>query len=544
MLAVSNCSKSFGIKTVLDGISFTVKSGQRVGLVGPNGCGKTTLIRILAGLDRPDSGSVRFSPSNLRVGFLPQGLEFLPDTTLAGFIGGSLGDLPALETRLETLALSMSGQPEDELLKAEYDTLLERISRIAQNENRAPAVLGAFGLGHFPFDTPIKHLSGGQKTRLALAGVLLAQPDFLLLDEPTNHLDIEMLEWLEDWIINSGLPLLYISHDRAFLDHTATSILEMDPQTHRVKEYPGNYGDYLVQKQAERGRQWQEYTDQIEQIAQLRSASDHLRGIAKFRKGGKADSGDKLAKGFFANRGMETIRRARSIEKKLDRLLTDERVDKPAQTWQMKIEFENQEQSGQDVIRLDGLSIGYPGSILVSNINQVVKYNQRLALIGPNGAGKTTLLKTIAAKIPAIQGQVILGSKVKLGFMTQEQENLDPQVDAISALSQVSSWSETEVRSFLSKFLFKGDDVFLPAGSLSFGERSRLSLALLVAQGCNLLLLDEPINHLDIPARIQFESALKEFNGTILAVVHDRYFIQNFATAIWKIHAGSLMVIA
>ena len=544
MLAVSNCSKSFGAKTILNGVSFTVKKGHRVGLVGPNGCGKSTLIRILAGLSVPDTGSVRYTPSNLQIGYLPQSFELLPETTIEGYIASCQGDLPTLEQNLARLSLKLTQQPDQSQIQAEYDSLLDRIASVAQASVHAPEILAAFELDRFPPSTLVSHLSGGQKTRLALAGVMLAQPEFLLLDEPTNHLDIQMLEWLENWIIASQLTALFISHDRFFLEHVATSILELDSSSHTVKEYMGSYSDYLSEKQAGQNRQWQEYSDQLAQMTRLRSAAAHLRAIAQFHKGGKADTGDKFAKGFFANRGKETVRKARGIEKKLDRLVGEDRVEKPGQTWQMNIELVSHLRSGQDVIRLDNLSVGYPGHILVSGIQQVIRFNQRLAIIGANGTGKTTLLKTISAEIPALSGQVRLGSNVNLGWMSQEQENLDPNSSALEILRKILGQSETQIRSFLSKYLFKGEDVFLPAGLLSFGERARLSLAVLVAQGCNLILLDEPVNHLDIPARVNFERALNGFNGTIIAVVHDRAFIASFANSIWQIQDGQLKVLS
>jgi ATP-binding cassette subfamily F protein 3 len=354
-----------------------------------------------------------------------------------------------------------------------------------------------------------------------------------------------MLEWLEDWLTHSRYLALIVSHDRAFLDNVSNWIYEIDPTTRQLKEYAGNYSDYFEQKQAERDRQWQEYTDQQDEIGRVKGAATHLRGIAKFRKGGKADTGDKFAKGFFANRGLGTVGRAKHIEHRIERLLNEDRVDKPRQSWQMKIEFLDVKPSGRDVLVLDDLSIGYkPDTRLAFGINLTLRYGQRAALIGSNGIGKSTLLRTITGTIPPLAGSVRLGSNVKPGYMAQEQETLQPDDTPLTAASRVMPESETEVRSFLSKFLITGDDVFTPVHSMSFGERSRLTLACLAAEGCNLLLLDEPINHLDIPSRIRFEKALKSFEGTILAVVHDRYFIQAFATTIWEMEGEKITVIA
>ena len=334
---------------------------------------------------------------------------------------------------------------------------------------------------------------------------------------------------------------MVVSHDRTFLDHTATSILEIDPKSHKSRLYAGNYSDYLEQKMAEHDRRWQEYTDQQDEIYRLRAAASHIRGLANFRRGGKADSGDKFAKGFFANRSLGTVKRAKQIEKRVEHLLNEDRVEKPKPDWEMKIEFSDISESGRDVIALEHLTIGYGDLALLEDLNLVLHYGQRVALIGPNGSGKTTLLKTILGKIPPLAGRLRLGTNVNPGYMAQEQENLDPGLNSLQTVQKLISQSETEARSFLSKFLFKGDDVFIPVSSLSYGERSRLSLARLVATGCNLLMLDEPINHLDIPARSRFEQALKAFEGTVLAVVHDRYFIQGFATTIWQVNGKNLL---
>jgi ATPase subunit of ABC transporter with duplicated ATPase domains len=546
MLTVHALSKSYGIETIFQDVTFTLNAGERLGLVGPNGCGKTTLLRILAGQEHPDAGGFHFSLPGLSLGYLPQGLNPVPGETLAAFLDCQTGELLTAGARLEELAAGLAATPDDSGLQQAYDLALTQLPLAAQLQSQAGVVLMALGLGDLPPETPVENLSGGQKTRLALAGVLLSSPQLLLLDEPTNHLDIGMLEWLEDWLVNSVLTrnaaVLIVSHDRAFLDQTVTGILEMDPKNRSLRAYAGNYSAYVEQKLAERERHWQTYTDQQEEIARLRQAAELVRGQAVFRKGGKADSGDKFAKGFFANRSRGTVKRAKNIEQRLEKLLTEERIDKPPQSWQMKLDLRGAPTSGRDVIVLEDLSVGYENKALLTDLNLQVRYGQRIALIGPNGAGKTTLLRTVSGALPPIAGQARLGSGVRVGYMAQEQETLDPEWDAFTILRSLAPYNETEARAFLHQFLFSGDEVFTPVDKLSYGERARLSLACLVASGCNLLLLDEPINHLDVPSRARFEQALLNFAGTVLAVVHDRYFIQGFASEIWEIEAGKVNV--
>ncbi len=542
MLKVQNISKSFGVDLVISQISFTINAGERLALVGPNGCGKSTLIRILMGLEKADSGAVLFDPSDVRVGYLPQGFEFEGDETVEGYINRMEGDLEGLSERLEVLAMSLGDDPDQPEILDEYDTILAQLQIVSETAGRGPGVLAALGLGEIPPETLAGILSGGQKTRLALAGALLSNPQLLLLDEPTNHLDIGMLEWLEDWLNGFQGAVLLVSHDRAFLDGVATSILEIDQFTHRGRIYEGNYQAYLEQKHYEREQQWEAYTDQLEEIGRLRAAAAHLRGIAQFRKGGKADTGDKFAKGFFANRGLGTIGRAKKIERRIGKLLSDDKIEKPKLVWEMKIDWNTAGETGRDVVVCEDLAVGYDGQAVLAHIDLVLRYGQRVALIGPNGSGKSTLMRTIAGLLPPINGKLRLGSGVRPGYMAQEQEELDGKLNVLETIRKYTSMNETAEREFLSKFLFKQDDVFTPVEKLSYGERARLSLACLAAGGCNLLLLDEPINHLDLSARSRFEQALTGFDGTILAVVHDRYFIQGFATAIWAIEDEKLTI--
>ncbi len=539
MLTVHQLHKSYGIQPILKNINFSLSNGERVGLIGPNGCGKTTLLRILAGFEPADAGSVIPNRSPLRVGYLAQGLEFDPEDTIQSALGPAPVKPEELEAEVASLAMALSSTPEDSTLQARYDTA---IAQLSTSHSPLSTILAPLGLADYPLDTPVAHLSGGQKTRLMLARVLLEEPHLLLLDEPTNHLDIQMLEWLEGWLESFPGAALIVSHDRAFLDNTVTSILELDPLTHGLRAYEGNYADYLEQKITEREKQAQAYQDQQDEIAQLRAAAAHIRGLTKMKKGGKADSGDKFAKGFFGNRATKnTAGRAKHIEARIEKLLTEERVERPSRSWQMKLDFGAPEHQSKNVLIAENLSIGYAqNNPLLMGLNLHIRAGQRIALTGPNGSGKTTLIRTIAGRLSPLGGTLKLGQTIRLGYMAQEQELLDPSLNAMQTVQKIAPFNETEARHFLHFFLFSGDDPLRPTRDLSFGERARLQLGLLVAQGCTFLILDEPINHLDIPSRARFEQALTQFNGTILAVVHDRYFIEQFASEVWTINNGSI----
>jgi ATPase subunit of ABC transporter with duplicated ATPase domains len=536
MLTAHSLRKSFGPELILDNVSFSLSGGERIGLVGPNGCGKTTLLRLLARLDAPDSGAVQWSPPDLRVGCLPQGVTFAPDETLADFLVGVAGGLPALSAALERAAEDLAHSPQHAAAQSAYEAALARLTLASEVAERAPGFLAALGLASLPTESPVAALSGGQKTRLALARVLITNPQLLLLDEPTNHLDIAMLEWLETWLTAFRGAALIVSHDRAFLDAAVTRLLELDPVTHTTREYAGNYSDYVEEKLAEQERQRGAWRDQQEEIRRLRQdiARTKEQSLRVERSTTPRQPGvRRIAK--------KVARKALAREKKLERYLeSDERLEKPKAGWQMKLEFGETPTSGQAVLVTEKLSVGYGGNALLRDLDLHLRRGARAVLVGPNGAGKTTLLRTIAGRLPPLAGRVRLGANVRLGYMAQEQELLDPRLDAFTTIRQFASFSETEARSFLHYFLFEDDEVFTPVGSLSFGERARLMLAGLVAQGCNFLLLDEPINHLDIPSRARFEQALAAFEGTTLAVVHDRYFIERFATEMWEVAEGAI----
>ena len=532
MLRASNLGKHFGALRVLDDVNFLLGAGERAGLIGANGAGKTTLLRLLAGRETPDKGSVWVDP-NARIGYLEQGLIFAADACIADVLRDPREDVIAeIERYAEAVATDIA-------VIDDYQRALDRLDAMGgyPSEAHRAETLSQLGLADIPLDTPVRHLSGGQKTRLALASVLLSEPNVLLLDEPTNHLDIGMLEWLEAWLARFPGAALIVSHDRVFLDRAVNRIYELDASMRSLAAYTGNYSDYLATKSREREQQQQAYQDQQDEIARLAEAAAHMRGIAKFKVGGKADSGDKFARGFFANRSLGTLSRAKRIEARIDKLLTEDRIDKPRSTWQMKVDFKA-ESGSQDVLVLDHLTVGYGQNALLRDVSLHVRRGERVALLGENGIGKSTLLKTIAGVIPPLSGSLQLGPSVRLGYFAQEQETIEAHLTPLESLRRAAPMSETDARSFLHFFLFTGDQPLARNDTLSFGERARLMLALLVAQGCNFLLLDEPINHLDLPARAQFERALAAYEGTALAVVHDRYFVQGFATRVLVAEEG------
>jgi ATP-binding cassette subfamily F protein 3 len=538
MLQVSNLSKTYGDDVVLEDVSFVVNSGERVGLVGPNGCGKTTLLRIIIGQEQPDRGSVRFSTTDVTVGYLAQALEFDPGATVGDVMRQAVEGLREAERRVEALTQQMAFVQGDKLarLMDEYADALARFEAAGgyQVSHDMDAILAGLGLDIVDQATPVTILSGGQKTRLGLARLLQIGPQILLFDEPTNHLDIEALEWLESFLADYDGAVIVVSHDRTFLNCIVHTILELDPLDHAVTAYPGNYSDYWQAKEREREKHWATYKDQCEQIARMEA---DIRGLAtharRIERGTTHFHYRKIAKGL--------ARRAVVQKRRLERLLeSEERIEKPKPTWQMKLAFGDTPVSGKDVLLLEDLSMGYDDHPLFADVNLMLRRGERIMLVGPNGSGKTTLLRGIVGQVSPLVGRIRLGARVRVGYYSQEQEGLDGASNAFEEIRRVAPMGETETRSFLHYFLFKDDDVFVPVDSLSFGERARLALAKLVATGCNLLLLDEPINHLDIPSRERFEQGLSAFEGTVLAVVHDRYFIERFATGLWSVERDTI----
>ncbi len=530
-LTAHHLSKSFNISTILEDVSFSLNEGDRAGLIGPNGSGKTTLLRILAGQEMPDKGSVTFSPPGLRLGYLAQGFTPGEKLKFSEVLRRAAGDSERLAEDLEQLAQALASDPEDPGARADYTAALNRLEQFdPERPVKAAKILRTLGLSKVREEQTIASLSGGQKTRLALALVLLDDPQLLLLDEPTNHLDIQMLEWLEAWLRSFSGAALIVSHDRAFLDNTVTRVLDLDPESHRIREYTGNYTDYLEQYLLEKEQRLSAYRDQVAEIRRMRQDIARTKTQA-FQVEQTTTSRQPTIRRY----AKKVAKKALSREKKLERYLdSEDRVEKPKQSWQMKLDFETPQHQSQEVLILKDVEVGYPNNpSLLFDLNLEALAGSRIAIIGPNGSGKTTLLRLISGQIEPRRGSLRLGPSVRLGYMAQEQEFIDPRTTPLAVIQQHALFNETEARSFLHYFLFSGDEALRQAGLLSYGERARLSLARLVARGSSLLLLDEPINHLDIPSREQFEQALAVFEGAVLAVVHDRYFIERFATELW-----------
>jgi len=546
MFTVHQLAKSFALNSLFTNVTFSLKAGDRIGLVGPNGCGKTTLLNIIHGCETTDGGHITYD-SNLRIGYLPQGFVQDPDAPISSIVGRAAGDITALETELGALAKDLTLQPNSTDLHKRYDTILQRI--ISADTGQAARILAILGLDNIPPDFPVGRLSGGQQTRLNLALALLGDPQLLLLDEPTNHLDIGMLEWLEAWLADFAGGALIVSHDRTFLDRTVNRILAMDPHGQKVLEYAGNYSDYQDQLNRDREKHWAAFKDQQEEIRRIKG--DIMRAKAQAAHTERQASsvrigGEKMKlkgyKDYQRSIAKKVAKKSKAREHKLERYLdSEERVERPKRMRNIRLEFVETAHLGRSVLSLIDLTVGYEqASPLLTDLQLTLSPGTRIVLTGSNGSGKTTLLRTIAGQIPPLAGIVDRGPSVKLGYMTQEQSGLDPSSSPLETIQGAFS-TVTKARNYLANFLFVGDEPLQTNSQLSYGQRARLELAQMVVAGCNVLLLDEPINHLDIPSRTQFEEALSSFEGTVLAVMHDRYFIDRFATEVWWTEGGGIV---
>ncbi len=513
-IACENICMSFGDDVVLNNVSFSANEGDKIGIVGVNGAGKTTLFRIITGEYTQSAGSI-YVAKDKTVGILSQDNGFDEDGTILGEMMLSKADLIKTEEELESLRFEIeNGNGE---LVSRYTQLHEYFTKNGgfEYKSRVKGTLKNMGFGEDMWNVRISKLSGGQKTRLAMVRLILKEPDIMLLDEPTNHLDTYSVEWLEDFLRGYKKTVLIISHDRFFLDRTATKILEIENA--RGKIYNGNYSKYVELKKTDREIQERHYKNQQKEIARLEAYIEQQRRWNRERN----------------------IIAAESRQKALDRM---EKVERPENLPEsIRLKFNSASESGNDVIKAKKLSKSFGSLKLFSDVSFEIHKREHVFITGKNGCGKSTLIKIIAERIRADEGSLEYGYNVKLGYYDQENQELN---DDNTVLDEVwnahDDLTQTEVRNALALFLFKGDDIVKKVSMLSGGEKARLTLCKLILSKMNLLILDEPTNHLDINSREALESALLSFDGTIIAVSHDRYFLSKLANRILNFENGEL----
>ena len=511
ILSAQHIAKSFGVNAVLRDVSLTVQQGDRIGLVGVNGCGKSTLMRILAGLDSQDGGEISLVRGTC-IGYLAQQNMVTSGETVWNELQKVYEPVFAMEKKLRELENEMAHAHTDPQrfaqLSADYDRLTQRFEE-ADGYSWKSMVSGVLnGLGFKPaqYDQCVDSLSGGEQTRLCLARLLLQKPDLLLLDEPTNHLDMETLQWLENYLAAYKGSVLVISHDRYFLDHVCTGIVEILMGS--SEQYNGNYTRYVAQRQERFESRMRAYEIQQKEIERQQAI------IARYRMFNREKS----------------IRAAESREKALDRM---EKLEKPVDERAIRFSFEARRRTGEDVLQMSELSKSFGEKHLFHDLTVHVRAGDRVALIGPNGVGKSTLIKIIVGEEKPDTGFIRYGANVDIGYYDQHQSTLHPDKTVLDEVwDRFPQMEQSNVRGALGMFLFTGDDVFKPIHTLSGGEKGRVALTALMLRKDNLLLLDEPTNHLDMDSREVLEDALADFGGTILTVSHDRYFINRIANRI------------
>ena len=516
-ISVNNLVKSFEIgKNVLDGLSFTVTEGERIGILGHNGCGKTTLFRILTGELRRDEGEIAIAPGK-RMGLISQIPVYPAGWTTGQVLRDAFRRLDKISARLDELTERME-QDQSIALLQEYDRLQEDFRRLGGYEMEVDLSRVANGLEITPaqLEQDFDSLSGGEKTRVNLARLILEKTDILLLDEPTNHLDLRATEWLEDYLLHFKGTVLAISHDRYFLDRVVQRCIEISDG--KAELYSGNYSFYVTERQRRFEEKLKQYEKDQAKIEQLQRAAEQMHLWAFM-------GNDKLHK------------RAFSMEKRIEKL---QRTEKPGVQKKLSVKFRERSFSGDEVLVADGLKKGYGGRVLFSDLSFIVEGKERIAVIGDNGSGKTTLIRLLTGEETPDEGWVSKGPSVRSACLPQLVKFQDDSRSAYDSMLWECRCTPQEARDRLAAFGFRGEDVFKPVSALSGGERSRLKLCMLMGSDINLLILDEPTNHLDIVSREWMEDALSDYGETLLFVSHDRYFIEKFATRIWAFENGEL----
>ncbi len=546
VLKLDRLTKYYGAKLILNEVSLTLNRRDRMALVGENGVGKTTLAKMMVGKEKPDIGQVIVS-AKVDVGYLPQAVTFGLEggTTVQDYLKKSVGRLDLITSQMKSLEKRMSAptlEPEElEHILAQYGQLQEEFERKGGHDldYRFKRVLSGLDIDYIDQNRSLSSLSGGEKTRVALAALLLRSPDLLILDEPTNHLDFEALDWLEMYLAQYQNCLFAISHDRQFLNKVVHQIVELSHTDHKITIYPGNYDFYLGEREKFYEKQMAAFWAQREEIKQLRSfikTKTYSTG-----KGRGPTDRNKMAYKYHGQRTEKSIgREIQAAKYRLEELLANP-LKPVRRRWEINPEFDPVALGSQDIIELIDISKQYDDRDLLAGVSEIIRNGDRIVLVAPNGTGKTTLLKIIMGMVRPDGGEVRIAKKAKLGYLDQDQETLDLNVTVLEEYRKVARGEEAEVRAQLNRYgLFSGDQVFQKVGSLSLGQRRKLQLAKLVSSRANVFILDEPTNYLDLTSLEEFERALQEFKGTILAVSHDRWFIKQIATKIWHLEAGRI----
>ena len=516
-ISVSNLVKEFEVgHKILDGLTFQVDTGERVGLLGPNGCGKTTLLRILTGVMDYDEGDVVIAPGK-RMGLISQIPVYPAGYTVEDVLATAFEPLREMEREMAALAEQM-GEGTDPALLARYDKLTAAFEAAGgyETDTKTNKVCNGLTIPQSMREQLFDKLSGGEKTRVNLARLILEDTDILLLDEPTNHLDLRATEWLEEYLDKFKGTVLTVSHDRYFLDKVVNRIVEI--QGGKAEFYSGNYSFYVVEKERRYEEKLRQYEKEQAKIEQLEKAAEQMR--------------------IWAYSGMDkTFKRVKSMEKRIERMRT---TDRPTKERKMEVRFGEREFRGDEVLTIKGLTKSFGERTLFSNLSLEVAGGERIALLGDNGSGKTTLLKILLGEEEPDAGKVRMGPTVKVGYLPQHVHFDHPERNLVDTLIYEQDCTAQTARNRLAAFKFRGEDVFKPVSALSGGEQSRLRLCMLMDEKINLLILDEPTNHLDIQSREWIEEAVEEYEGNLLFVSHDRYFIDRFASRIWMLEDGHI----
>ena len=518
LLQTNDVMRRFGADVLFHNINLQIQDHGRTALVGRNGAGKTTLLKMIAGITQPDEGTIS-KVKDLTIGYLAQDQGLDSQNNIWAELDLVFAPLHEMEKEIHQLEDQLGDLDSD---SDQYQQVLNKYDRLQDEykkqggfeyESRMRGILHGFGFGEEYYDTPVDALSGGQKTKLALAKILLQEPNLLILDEPTTHLDMNVLAWLEDYLKSYRGALLVVSHDRYFLDHVVKDVYDLDNRT--LTHYTGNYTQFVAYKQERLKAEWKHYDQQQKKIAKLED---------------------------FVNRNIvraSTTKRAQARRKQLEKM---DRLERPeTDDRSIHFQFHSDKDSGTEVLDVENAKVGYDEQVLAGPLSFTVRKPQRIGIIGPNGIGKSTLLKSLLHQIPLVSGTVKFGANLEIGYYDQEQQQLHPEKTVLDEVwDDHPEVPEKDIRSLLGSFLFVGDDVYKPVHDLSGGEKARLELTKLSFKPINFLILDEPTNHLDIDSREVLENAINEFTGTVLFVSHDRYFINQVATDVLDMHKDGI----